>query len=98
MPERKPTHELLQEHWGQAIRHARGDRSQTWLAKAVNVDQTTISRIERGVYRLSTRNPRLIGVRKGRVRYFAVASRKLLRNRRALRRHLRLAGLHPVRR
>ncbi len=49
--------------------------------------------VARGVYRLNTRNPRLIGVRKGRVRFFAVASRKLLRNRRALTRHLRLAGL-----
>jgi hypothetical protein len=49
--------------------------------------------VARGVYRLGTRNPRMIGVRNGRVRFFAVASRKLVKNRRALRRHLRLAGL-----
>ena len=45
-----------------------------------------------GIYRANPHSPRLIGVRKGRVRFFAVASRKLLRNRRALTRHLRLAG------
>lgn len=53
MSKRKRTHQLLQEHWGTAIRMARGQRSQTWLAAAINVDQTTISRIERGIYRLS---------------------------------------------
>lgn len=47
------THELLKEHWGHRIRTARGDRSQTWLAEAVGCDQTTISRIERGLYNLS---------------------------------------------
>lgn len=47
------TAELLQQHWGESIRQRRGDRSQTWLAKAVGVDQTTISRIERGIYKLS---------------------------------------------
>lgn len=47
------TAELLQQHWGESVRQSRGDRSQTWLAKEVGCDQTTISRIERGVYRLS---------------------------------------------
>jgi hypothetical protein len=47
----------------------------------------------RGVYRANRRSPRLIGVRRGKVRFFAVANRTLLRNRRALARHLRLAGL-----
>ena len=49
--------------------------------------------VGRGVYRVSPRSPRLIGVRRGKVRFFAVASRNLLRNRRALARHLRAAGL-----
>ena len=48
-------------------------------------------RILRGVFRANARSPRLIGVRRGRVRFHAVASRKLLRNRRALRRSLRRA-------
>jgi hypothetical protein len=46
-----------------------------------------------GLYRANPRSPRLIGVRGGRVRFFAVVSRKLLRNKGALRRHVRLAGL-----
>jgi hypothetical protein len=45
------------------------------------------------LYRASPRSRRLIGVRKGRVRFFAVASRQLLRNPRRLARHVRLAGL-----
>jgi hypothetical protein len=49
--------------------------------------------IGRGIYRANPRSPRLIGVRKGRVRFIAVARRDLLRDRPALRRHLRLAGL-----
>lgn len=53
MPEAKRTHQMLQEHWGEKIRAARGDRSQTWLANAIDVDQTTVSRIERGQYRIS---------------------------------------------
>jgi hypothetical protein len=44
----------------------------------------------RGVYAAGTR---IVGVRRGRVRFTGVASRALLRNRAALRRHLRLAGL-----
>lgn len=47
------TFELLQKHWGSAIRTARGERPQTWLGEQINVDQTTISRLERGVYRLT---------------------------------------------
>jgi hypothetical protein len=50
--------------------------------------------IRRGVYRANPTSPRLIGVRNRRVRFFAVASRGLLRNRRALASHLRLAGLY----
>jgi hypothetical protein len=49
--------------------------------------------IGRGLYRANRGSPRLIGIRKGRVRFVAVANRALLRNRRALKRHLRLAGL-----
>jgi hypothetical protein len=49
--------------------------------------------IRPGVYRLNRRSTRLVGIRGGRVRFFAVANRELLRNPRALRRHLRLAGL-----
>ncbi len=46
-----------------------------------------------GLYRASPSSPRLIGVRNGRVRFFAVAGRGLLQNRGALKRHLWLAGL-----
>ena len=46
-----------------------------------------------GIYRANSHSPRLIGVRKGKVRFFAVANRKLLRNRRRVARHLRLAGV-----
>jgi len=46
-----------------------------------------------GLYRVNRPSPRLIGTRKGRVRFFAVASRRLLRNPDMLKRHLRLAGL-----
>jgi hypothetical protein len=47
--------------------------------------------IARGLYRAGPRSRRLIGVRNGRVRFFAVTSRRMLRNERALARHLRLA-------
>ena len=50
-------------------------------------------RIGRGLYRLSPRSTRLVGVRRGKVRFVAVADRRLLRNRRALRRYRRRAGL-----
>jgi hypothetical protein len=49
--------------------------------------------IGRGLFRMNRRNPRVIGVRNGRVRFFAVASQSLLRNGRSLRRHLHHAGL-----
>jgi hypothetical protein len=49
--------------------------------------------IRPGLYRANRRSNRVIGVRRGRVRFFAVASRRLLRHPRALKRHLRLAGL-----
>ena len=49
----------------------------------------------RGIYRANPRSPRLFGVRRGRVRYIAVADRRLLRkrNRKALRAYLRFAGV-----
>jgi X-Pro dipeptidyl-peptidase C-terminal non-catalytic domain len=47
----------------------------------------------RGIFRASPRSPRLIGVRRGKVRYIAVANRRVLKTRRTLRRYLRLAGL-----
>ena len=51
-------------------------------------------RVGRGLYRLSKRDRRLVGVRKGKVRFVAVASRRLLlkRNRRQLRAYVRRAG------
>ena len=51
------------------------------------------ARVGRGLYRANGHSPRLIGVRNGRVRFVAVAHRSLLRNTRALVRHLRLAGI-----
>jgi hypothetical protein len=50
-------------------------------------------RIGRGLYRANPRSPRLWGIRRGRVRFIAVADRRLFRNRTALRRYLRRAGL-----
>lgn len=50
-------------------------------------------RLGRGLYRAGPRSPRLFGVRRGRVRYIAVADRPLIRNRKALRRYLRHAGV-----
>ncbi len=52
-------------------------------------------RIGRGLYRANPRSPRLFGIRRGRVRFIAVADRRLLRpgKRRALRRYLAYAGL-----
>ena len=49
--------------------------------------------VGRGIYRANAGSRRLIGVRRGRVRFFAVADRRLLRSRRTLEHHLRLAGL-----
>jgi hypothetical protein len=51
-----------------------------------------LRRIRRGLYRAGPRSARLIGFRRGRVRFHAVAERRLLRNRRALARALRRAG------
>lgn len=53
-------------------------------------------RIGRGLYRANPRSPRLFGIRRGRVRFIAVADRRLLApgKRRALRRYLAYAGLH----
>ena len=52
-------------------------------------------RIGRGLYRANPHSPRLFGIRRGRVRFIAVADRRLLRprKRRALRRYLAYAGL-----
>lgn len=57
-------------------------------------------RVARGLYRANPRSPRLIGVRRERIRYFAVVDRKLLRkrSRRKLRRYLQLAGVEPSKR
>jgi hypothetical protein len=51
-------------------------------------------RIGRGLYRAGTRSPRMFGIRRGRVRFTAVADRRLLRwgKRRALRRYLAYAA------
>ena len=46
-----------------------------------------------GLYRVNRPSRQLIGARAGRVRFFAVADRRLLRNRAALRRNVRAAGL-----
>jgi photosystem II stability/assembly factor-like uncharacterized protein len=53
-------------------------------------------RIGRGLYRAGPGSPRLFGIRRGRVRFIAVADRRLLRpgHRRELRRHLAYAGLY----
>jgi len=50
-------------------------------------------RITKTVYRANRRSPRLIGVRKGKVRYFAVASKRTLKSKRLLRIYLKRAGL-----
>jgi hypothetical protein len=47
----------------------------------------------RGLFRAGRSSSRVIGIRRGRVRYIAVARGRLLSRPRALRRHLRLAGL-----
>jgi hypothetical protein len=51
-------------------------------------------RIGRGLYRAGPRSPRLFGIRRGRVRFIAVADRRLLRpgKRRSLRRYLAYAA------
>jgi hypothetical protein len=62
-------------------------------AGAVRRAYPRLEAIRNGVYRVNPRSPRLIGLRNRRVRFFAVASRGLLRNPRALARQLRAAGL-----
>jgi LVIVD repeat-containing protein len=47
----------------------------------------------RGLYRANRKSTRVIGVRKGRVRYIAVVDGRLLRRPRTLQRYLRFAGL-----
>ena len=49
--------------------------------------------LRRGLFRTDPRSTRLIAVRKGRVRYIAVAPRSLIARPKALRRYLRLAGV-----
>jgi hypothetical protein len=49
--------------------------------------------VGRGLFRANARSSRLIGVRRGRISYIAVAPRSVIRNRRVLRSYLRLAGL-----
>jgi hypothetical protein len=53
-------------------------------------------RIGGGLNRANPGSPRLFGIRRGRVRFIAVADRRLLRpgKRRDLRRHLAYAGLY----
>jgi hypothetical protein len=52
-----------------------------------------LRRIAPGVYRAGPQSQRVIGVRRGRVRYLAVASERSLRRERVLRTYLRRAGL-----
>ena len=53
-----------------------------------------LTRVKRtGVYRLGRRSRRIIGVRRGRVRYVGVASTRVLRSPRLLRTYARRAGL-----
>ena len=49
--------------------------------------------IGRGLLRANPSSPRLFGLRRGRVRYIAVAPRRTIRRRKALRSYLRYAGL-----
>ena len=50
-------------------------------------------RFARGLYRVRRGSPRMFGLRRGRVRFIAVASRRAARDRGALGRYLRAAGL-----
>jgi sugar lactone lactonase YvrE len=49
-----------------------------------------------GLWSAGPRSPRLVGVRRGRVRFVGVADRRLLRRPRLLRRYLRRAGLRKL--
>jgi alpha-glucosidase (family GH31 glycosyl hydrolase) len=53
----------------------------------------SLRRVAGGLYRAGPRSRRFFGVRRGRVRYVAVADRRLLRSPRALRRYVRRAAL-----
>jgi len=50
-------------------------------------------RIARRLYRAGPRSRRIFGTRRGKVRFVAVADRRLIRKPKTLRRYLRLAGL-----
>ncbi|HEY1358526.1 MAG TPA: CocE/NonD family hydrolase [Thermoleophilaceae bacterium] len=50
-------------------------------------------RLAKGIYRARRGSPRLFGIRRGKVRFIAVADKKLAKKPRTLRRYLRLAGL-----
>jgi hypothetical protein len=52
----------------------------------------------RGLVRANRRSPRFFGIRRKRVRFIGVASRRTIRNRRALRAYLRHAGVAKPRR
>jgi hypothetical protein len=54
--------------------------------------------IGRTLVRANPRSPRLFGIRRGRVRYVAVTSRRTIARRRTLRAYLRYAGLTARRR
>jgi hypothetical protein len=50
----------------------------------------------RTLVRAGPHSPRLLGIRRGKVRYIAVASRRTIARRRALRVYLRYAGFRPA--
>ena len=52
-----------------------------------------LRRVTRGVFRANPSSPRLVGVRRRRVRFIAVVDRRLLRSPRSIRRSLSRAGL-----
>ncbi len=56
----EPAHKLVQKAWGKRVRSARTGRSlsQSAAAELIGCDQSTLSRIETGDYRLMT--PELI--------------------------------------
>jgi hypothetical protein len=51
--------------------------------------------VGKAVVRANSKSPRLFGVRKGKVRYVAVTSRKTIGKRKTLRAYLRYAGMSP---
>lgn len=61
--------------------------------RAVRRELPRLRRVMRGVYRAGPQSQRLIGVRRGKVRYLAVTSERSLRRDRVLRTYLRRAGL-----